>query len=114
MSNVLGLICILFILITSTKTEENINDTCDNYKDCSTCHNDHKCQFVVWKSQKRKIPSVRKCVDITLNEDDVRKLGPLGNNKNDSHWDMKSFHDEIKCITHHIKEVHKIFKTLGK
>jgi hypothetical protein len=113
MSNGLGLICMwLFILFTSTKTEKNVNDTCATFINCKTCINDHKCQFVVWKSNEKKV-SKRKCVDITLNKDDVSALGPLGNDKNDSHWDMYNFHNETKCYTHHAKEAHKIFKTIG-
>ena len=114
MYNVLGLICmLLFILFTSTKTDESVIDTCDAYTDCKTCLNDTKCQFVVWKSEEKK-RSKRKCVDITLDNDAVRKLGPLGNEKNDTHWVMNHFHYETKCNTHHAKEAHKIFKTISK
>lgn len=113
MSNVFPLILtLLFTVITSTNTQKSVNITCDTYRGCSTCITKHQCQFVVWKSKEKKILPVRKCVDITLNHDEVTKIGPLGNEKNDSHWDMKFFHDENKCVDHHVKEVHKIFSKL--
>lgn len=102
------------MVFTSTRTQKSVNITCNTYRGCSTCIKHHQCQFVVWKSTEKKILPVRKCVDITLNADDVRKIGPLGNDKSDSHWDMKFFHDEKKCVDHHVKEVHKIFSKLGK
>ena len=115
MSNVLGLLSVvLFTIITAAKSQENVNIKCEQLDDCSSCITKNYCQYVIWESTGKNISDVKKCVDITLSESDVRELGPLGNDKDDTHWDMKSFHDETKCHLHHAKKVHSLISKIAQ
>ena len=106
---------VLFMMFTSTKTQSNIQDECKQYTDCSSCITKHQCQYVVWESTERKVDDVKKCVDIRLSEKEVRESsGPLGNPDNDTHWEMKSFHNEIKCHLHHAKKAHALVSKIAK
>jgi len=114
MSNVFGFTCmVLLMLFSITKTDEDVKNKCDTYKDCHSCTTDHNCQFVTWESKERNVTPFRKCVDIKLDSDAVRKLGPYGNENNDTHWDMKPFHDKDKCIAHHVKALHKLISKVA-
>ena len=115
MRNVLGvLFVVLFMLFALTKTQEYGDENCGQYNDCSSCITKHRCQYVSWESKERIVPDVKKCVDITLSESEVQQLGPLGNDKNDTHWEMKSFHDEMKCHIHHAKKALSHVKNIAK
>ena len=126
MTKVLGVLpVVLFMLFALTKTQENVDENCGQYNDCSSCITKHQCQYVSWESKERIIPDVKKCVDITLSESEVQQLGPLGNDKNDTHWEMKSFimkslmksfifHDEMKCHIHHAKKALSHVKNIAK
>ena len=115
MTKVLGVLpVVLFMLFALTKTQENVDENCGQYNDCSSCITKHQCQYVSWESKERIIPDVKKCVDITLSESEVKQLGPLGNDKNDTHWEMKSFHDEMKCHIHHAKKALSHVKNIAK
>merc|ERR1712165_466058 len=114
-SNVLGLLFIvLFMIFTSTKTQENDKEDCGQYNDCSSCITKHQCQYVIWESEMKNISDVKICVDITLPELEVRKLGPLGNIDDDTHWEMKSFHNETKCHLHHAKKAHSLISKVAQ
>ena len=114
MSNVLGCISILlFMLFTWTNTQDSATILCDSYKDCTSCINEDQCQFVIWESTERDVSAKRICVDIKLDDEGVRKLGPLGNQKNDTHWSMKSFHNVTKCHIHHQRKAAEHIKKLG-
>ena len=115
MSNVLGLLfMVLFMMFTSTKTQENDKEDCGQYNDCSSCITKHQCQYVIWESEMKNISDVKLCVDITLPELEVRKLGPLGNIDDDTHWEMKSFHNETKCHLHHAKKAHSLISKVAQ
>ena len=115
MSSVLGFVfVVLFMMFTSTKTQSNMKDDCNQFTNCSTCITKHQCQFVIWESTERKVDDVKKCVDIRLSEDQVRESGPLGNPDNDTHWEMKSFHNETKCHLHHAKKAHSLVSKIAK
>jgi hypothetical protein len=64
-------------------------------KSCEKCNNIKACHFVIWESEPRN-STVTKCVDIKLSEAAVKKLGPLGNEKNGTHWVMKT---QLVCNT---------------
>ena len=115
MTNVLRVLpVVLFMLFALGKTQENVDENCGQYNDCSSCITKHRCQYVSWESKERIVPDVKKCVDITLSESQVKQLGPLGNDKNDTHWEMKSFHDEMKCHIHHAKKALSHVKNIAK
>ena len=115
MSNVLGLLFIvLFMMFTSTNSQENGKEDCGQYEDCSSCINKHQCQYVIWESEMKNISDVKICVDITLPELEVRKLGPLGNIDDDTHWEMNSFHNETKCHLHHAKKAHSLISKVAQ
>ena len=84
---------LLLLLFSTIKTDEEKTD-CDQFKECEQCED--KCHFVIWKSAERR--AIRaKCVDISLSESEVKKQGPYGNEKNNTHWEMSFIHNKTEC-----------------